>query len=233
MSKRELLFVIGITIICHLLLCVVFRSWRLISVLNLILSVFYILFATAKLPKTFYLQGAPPTSKIELAFIWTGVFFLISCLIASVFPVYTKIIGRISLIVTLLFVVVVMMVIYFKRIYGDLPKDVFKKYHLYYLRLILILLANFYIFPICTFSYKVSYRQSGKLQYKEIRDGQNIYKTEYVDSLMCYVTHAIIEDSDEKGIKYLEYKIYYEKYPDKISHVDTIKVVRNKKVEKE
>lgn len=228
MNKKELLFVIGITIICHILLCFVFRSWRLISILNLILSVFYILFATAKLPKTFYKQSTPPTSKIELAFIWIGVFFLISCLIASVFPVYTKIIGRVSLIVTLLFMVAIMMYVYFNRLFGDLPKSMFKKYHVYYLRLILILLTNFYIFPICTFSYKVSYSQSGKLQYKEIKDGQNVYTTEYVDSLRCYVTHAVIDDSDEKDIRYLEYNIIYDKYPDKIARIDTIKIVKRK-----
>lgn len=228
MSKKELLFVIGITIICHILLCFVFKSWRLISVLNLILSVFYILFATAKLPKTFYKQSTPPTSKIELAFIWIGVFFLISCLIASVIPKYTKIIGRFSLVIILLFVVVVMIVTYFNRIYGDLSKSMFKKIHLYYLRLVLILLANFYIFPICTYSYKASYSQNGKLQYKEIKDGQNFYKTEYVDSLKCYVTHAVIDDSDDKDIRYLEYNVIYEKYPDKIDRIDTIKIVRRK-----
>ena len=124
--------------------------------------------------------------------------------------------------------VAIMMYVYFNRLFGDLPKSMFKKYHVYYLRLILILLTNFYIFPICTFSYKVSYSQSGKLQYKEIKDGQNVYTTEYVDSLRCYVTHAVIDDSDEKDIRYLEYNIIYDKYPDKIARIDTIKIVKRK-----
>lgn len=55
-----------------------------------------------------------------------------------------------------------------------------------------------------------------------------MYKTEYVDSISAYVTHAEIYDSSDRDIRYLEYNVIYEKYPDKIDRIDTIKIVRRK-----
>ena len=90
------------------------------------------------------------------------------------------------------------------------------------------MLTNVYMLPMCVYNYSAVYNKNGRLISKEILDGLSMYKTEYVDSISAYVTHAEIYDSSDRDIRYLEYNVIYEKYPDKIDRIDTIKIVRRK-----
>lgn len=232
MKKNEFFLILGVTILCYVwyFICkCVFPAY----VLNIVLLSFYVMFSLGILPHYFYPENHPKTNKTGTLMLYSGILFLVCCLFSFIFPRYMRFIGRIGMSCLVVFTAGSMSVIYLRRLFGSLSTEEFKTAHMYLFRVIFILFANIYMLPICAYSYKASYSGSGKLVSKEIIDGLNRYNTQYVDSFSCYVTHAIIGDSDEKGIKYLEYKIYYEKYPDKISHVDTIKVVRNKKVEKE
>ncbi len=102
------------------------------------------------------------------------------------------------------------------------------KKHTCYVRVVLVVLTNVYMLPMCVYNYSAVYNKNGRLISKEILDGLSMYKTEYVDSISAYVTHAEIYDSSDRDIRYLEYNVIYEKYPDKIDRIDTIKIVRRK-----
>lgn len=228
MTKFEILFTVILTVLCYSLYFI-FKSWIYTSILNTLLLCFYILFVFGKLPKIFYREGNIPTSKTEIVCIWGGIAFLFCCWTVDFFPIYYKQIGRAGFVCAILTVCVVMLSTYMKRIFGELPKDVFLKNHQYYLRTVLIIFTNIYMVPACAYSYHASYNQNGRLISKEILDGFNEYKTKYVDSLSCYVTLAIINDPSDKDIKHLEYNIYYKKYPDVIEKIDTIKIVKREK----
>lgn len=227
MNKKELLFVIAITLICYMwyFIC---KCWGPTFVLNTVLLSYYILFAFGKLPVFFYHNGEPPKSISERVCVYGCIFLLASCWLSSIFPTYTKYIGRIGLVGTLLLVVGFLVCTYFRRLYGNLSKKNFWQNHVYYFRIVLVILTNVYMLPLCVYNYSAVYNKNGRLISKEILDGLSMYKTEYVDSISTYVTHAEIYDSRDKNIRYLEYNVIYEKYPDKIDRIDTIKIVRRK-----
>lgn len=225
MNKKEVLFTIGVTVVCYIL-CFVCKSWYFFTLLNVVLSLFYILYAVGKLPQAFYTHKESTPSLVETSLLWIGIIYLLCCLFASVIPQYTKLIGRIVIVVTIVSTAIVMISLYLKRLYGEMSKKQFLHSHIYYFRLFMIILTNFYLFPLCSYSYGASYDKNGRLISKDVVDGLNTYQTLYVDSLSCYVTHAKIEDSDDKKIDYLEYIVYYKKYPDKIDHIDTIKITK-------
>lgn len=228
MTKFEILFTVILTVLCYSLYFI-FNSWIPPVILNMLLLLFYILFVFGKLPDVFYKNGKHLTNKTEFVCVWSGIIFLLCCLLAELFPIYYRLLGRIGFVCVILTVCVVMLSTYMKRIFGELPKDVFLKNHQYYLRTVLIIFTNIYMVPACAYSYHASYNQNGRLISKEILDGFNEYKTKYVDSLSCYVTLAIINDPSDKDIKHLEYNIYYKKYPDVIEKIDTIKIVKREK----
>lgn len=227
MNKKEILFVIAITVICYIwyFTC---KCWGPTFVLNTVLLSFYILFVIGKLPVFFYSHGESPKSRDELICLYGCIIFLVCCWLSSIFPVYTKYIGRVGLIGTLLLVVGFLISTYYRRLCGTLSKDKFLKNHTCYFRVVLVVLTNVYMLPMCVYNYSAVYNKNGRLISKEILDGLSMYKTEYVDSISAYVTHAEIYDSSDRDIRYVEYNVIYDKYPDKIDRIDTIKIVRRK-----
>ena len=225
MSKKEVFFVLSVTIISYALLFII-KSRIPNIVLNLVLISFYTMFLLGRLPLSCYPNENKNIGKEEYVTIGASLFFLICCLLACLFPAYRKVFGRIGLLTSLLVICGFLFATYFKRILCDMPKTAFFHNHKLYFRVLLIWLTNILLISICTYSYKVQY-QGGRLISKTVKDGLDSYHTEYVDSLRNYVTHVEKKGNPGKGIRSLKYDIYYKRYPDEINYIDTIEVVRN------
>ena len=85
MSKKEVFFVLSVTIISYALLFII-KSRIPNIVLNLVLISFYTMFLLGRLPLSCYPNENKNIGKEEYVTIGASLFFLICCLLACLFP---------------------------------------------------------------------------------------------------------------------------------------------------
>ena len=224
MNKKEILFLLSATIIAYILLFVI-RSFIPLIVLNIVLITFYTSFLFKKLPIWCYSKGNKQVGKNEYVTIGAGLFYLLCCILAYLFPDHDKLFARIGFLSFFFVIFCFLIATYFKRLLSDLPKETFVQNHKLYFRTVLIFLTNILLVSTCTYSNKTQYK-GGRLYSKTIIDGMDEYHTEYVDSLDNYVTHVKKYGNSHSEYNRIEYDIYYYVYPDKISHIDTTYIKR-------
>ena len=128
---------------------------------------------------------------------------------------YDKLIGRIGFVPFLISTVAVFVYGLFKKLFTNMPTSEFKRYIWTYARSILIMMSNIILISTLTYTSKTEYK-NGLLIRKIVKDGSDVYITSYNDSLSMY--H--IDDDYPR----LDYIIYYDSYPDKINHIDTLNI---------
>ena len=128
---------------------------------------------------------------------------------------YLKIIGRIFFYSLLITSFCDMFIAMIRKYFTNYPQKEFNQHIFAYIRVVLFILANIAIVPFVMYTYNAQY-VSGELVYKNIQDGPDTYITTR-DSLGFYQTKVT-----ERMSKEMEYIIYYDEYPDKINHIDTL-----------
>lgn len=209
--------VVTITIVLGYIFAFAFTTKDFLAVMNFTLLIFYLLFALGKLPEKFYPKQEYRKSwefKISVlgAVATFGLYFL-----AIVCRNHLQLFGRIGLLVMFFIAMAILQSSYFKRLFGDFPKDRFLRNHITYIRCVIVFCANLLILPHMTYTSKTVRTKDGMV-YEVTRDGFDTYETMYVDSLSCYVTisHLALADS----VVYVKYHSAYDKY--KITKVDTV-----------
>lgn len=177
------------------------------------LAVFYLLFVTRKLPENFYkYEKLGKSAKISIG---VAIFMLVTICIWGFTGV--KLIARIGFIAFLFSSVGLFFYAFFKMISNNLRFSDIYPYLWNYARCILIIIP---VFPTGIFlGYSCESRYTNnQLTYKLVRDGLDSWETTYNDSLNIYQTEVYINESNPET----HYIIYYDQYPDKVSHIDTI-----------
>ncbi len=216
MKVKEIIIVTSIVILGYLI--AIFTNSRFLTVMNVSLSIFYGLFISHRLPDSFYNDGN--FDNYTKYSIFLVIFFLITMDLWFFVGDYKKFIGRIGLCPLLLYTIGIMIYALIKKVFTNMSMAEFKHYIWIYSRGILIIVSNIAFIIFLPYSYQSKY-VSGKLQ-KEIHDGADTYLTTYNDSLSMYQTRVHIEDSKPE----IDYIIYYDEYPNKINHVDTLSIGR-------
>ena len=216
MQKKEILLGCIIVLLGYTL-AVVLDSKLFIVCLDIELALFYSLFLTRRMPACFYKNSK--FSYYEKVSIVLGIFFLVMCAMYLLDRRHDKIIGRIGFVPFLISTVLILSYGTLKKLFTDMPTSEFKRYIWTYVRCILIMMSNVILISTLTYTSKSVYRD-GILIRKIVRDGGDVYITYFNDSLSMYETKVHIADDYPR----LDYKIYYDSYPDKINHIDTLNI---------
>lgn len=217
MRLKEFFVVLTIIVIGYLSaylvsLCFSFAKYCIL-IMNMTLMIFYCMFLTQNLPRSYYKDDKFDTcTKYSIILV---IFFLFTCSLWSFIGDYRKIIGRIGFLPLFLYMWAVMFYAFIKKITDASFVD-YKRYFGISLRCVMILFSNLLIVSMLTYSYSSSY-ENGKLS-KIIHDGGDVYETTYNDSLSMYQTKVHIVDKKDKT----DYMIYYDDYPDRILRIDTL-----------
>lgn len=193
MSKLEFFVLLIVSIFFNFLFWLVLSktlycySSFILTVMDILLSVFYVYYVKGKFDDRFYPHQRKESIRESKILIYMGVLFLISCGISSVFLFqgYLKWVGRVGLILYFFSVVVYFFYVSFKE---GTDEGMWKCW-INGIRFFMILLSNIvvYMFIIPMSDTKFEYDQSGKLIISEV-DGFDSYETMYVDSLSNYIT---------------------------------------------
>ena len=224
MRIREFLIVVLIALTCNWLTFAI-ESGIPFIVMNVFLISFYISFIRGYLPTSFYPNNDKKLRIQDKNIIFVGLIFLMAPFLAflinklSSFKVF-KVTERIALIFFMITLVGQFFYGFYKRLFLDMPSAGLKIYLWNHVRGILILSSNLLLIPAVIYTSEYVY-SNGKLVRKIVIDGLDTYETKFNDSLNVYQTQVHIEDTD------FDYIIYYDEYPDKINHIDTISVNSN------
>ena len=216
MKVIEIITGFCVVTICYILFFVI-KSKCFIVGMNILLATVYLLFCLRKLSTAFYKYK--DTTIYEKISILCGVFFLAMSALYPFVGKYDKIIGRIGFVPFLISTVLILSYGTLKKLFTDMPTSEFKRYIWTYVRCILIMISNIFLISTITYTSKSVY-MNGILIKKIVRDGGDVYLTYFNDSLSMYETKVHIEDDYPR----LDYKIYYDSYPDKINHIDTLNI---------
>ena len=226
MRIKEFLIVVLIVLICYGLAFSIDSGIPFI-IMNILLTLFYILFIRGSLPTSFYPDNEGKLKIQDKTIITVGLIILMAplfgCLINKLSPFkILKIIERIAIIIFVITFVFQLFYGFYKRLFLDMPSEGLKIYLWNYVRGILIFSSNLFFIIFSTYTMESEY-SNGKLVHKTVIDGCDTYETKFNDSLNVYQTKVHIEDTNPQ----LDYIIYYDEYPDKINHIDTICVNSN------
>lgn len=216
MRNKEI-FVGGIIVLLGYTLAVVVDSKLFVVCLDVELALFYCLFLIRRMPVSFYKDQK--FTLYEKSSIVVGIFFLMMCALYLCDRRYDKIIGRIGFVPFLISTALIFAYGVFKKLFTNMPTSEFKRYIWTYVRCILIMMSNIILISTLTYTSKSEYK-NGLLVRKIVRDGNDVYTTNYNDSLSMFETKVHIADDYPR----LDYIIYYDSYPDNINRIDTLNI---------
>ena len=216
MKTIEIIIGFCVVIFCYILFFVIKSKYFIVG-MNTLLIILYFLFILRKLPTAFYKYK--DTTIYEKISILCGLFFLAMSALYPFVGKYDKLIGRIGFVPFLISTALIFTYGVFKKLFTNMPTSEFKRYIWTYARSILIMMSNIILISTLTYTSKTEYK-NGLLIRKIVKDGSDVYITSYNDSLSMYETKVHIDDDYPR----LDYIIYYDSYPDKINHIDTLNI---------
>lgn len=218
---KELCYLGLVIITCHIISFVT-HSQIPCMIMNILLIVYYCLFLYDRLPRIFRLKKEENLSKLEktsivLCIVYSSVFLLRYI----PFLDYTfKPLGRVIFLSLLIFTLISYMYTMIRLVSSGETIWSMKRYIEVYNRTGIVLLSNILIaFSYLTYSSDSEYL-NGNLVRKMVCNGNDSYITLFDKTRSVYETKVHIEDTHPA----MDYIIYYDSYPDKINHIDTLNV---------